>query len=70
LLTSPNCWPNHVSTIAIDDVELHPGRKKRKTKAMIVMDLQTLLRSTKRRVVDLLGKLMLIGGRVGSNCIF
>ena len=34
-----------------------------------VMDLQTLLQSTERRDVDHLYKLMLIGGRVGSNWI-
>jgi hypothetical protein len=65
-LTSPNSWPNRVSTIAIDDVELHLGGRKRKTKATTVIDLQTLLRSAERKVVNPL----LIGGRVGSNWIF
>jgi hypothetical protein len=53
------------------DVELHPGRRKRKTKTKTktttVMDLQSLLRSAERRDVDHLRKLMLIGGRAGSN---
>jgi hypothetical protein len=54
------------------DVELHPGRRKRKTKTKTttVMDLQSLLRSAERRDVDHLRKLMLIGGRAGSNWIF
>ena len=70
LPTSPNSWPNRVSTTYIDKIKLHPSRRKRKTEVTTVMDLQTLLRSTKRRVVDPLRKLMLIGGRVGSNWIF
>jgi hypothetical protein len=49
------------------DIELHLGRQKRKMKMTTVMDLQTLLWSTKCRDVDPLHKLMIIGGRVGSN---
>jgi hypothetical protein len=48
-------------------IKLHPSKPKRKTKTTIVIDLQTLLRSEKRRYVVPLCKIMLIGGRAGSN---
>jgi hypothetical protein len=51
-------------------VELHLDERKRKTKMTMVMDLQSLLRSTECRDVDHLHKLLLIGGRAGSNWIF